>query len=224
MKYILLSLIILNGFLFADIKKPLDIDEFTKEIEKIQSVTKQNDNSQEITNSINKKQNESTLIELESRELKPETSLIDVDLISSKVKSEIERLEDDIARDTFIPSSKGFNIGNVKYKKVLVDDVNEAFEKIVEKRKKLNTYRKTLLVLNDFKNKDKKIFYNRDLEQLLTEIKNEEKQNINTNEFVIQQQNTLNNQKEKIYVDVKIGDIVAGAKVVNVTDFGINIK
>lgn len=224
MKKILLFSVLLSVSLFSDIKKPLDIEEFKKEIEEIQTKTKQSDDGQTITNNINKKQNETTLIELESRTMKPETTLIDVDLISSRLKSEIGRLNSDIAREAFIPSTQGFNIGNVLYKKVLIEDIKEAFGKMAEKRKKLNTYQKTLVILNDFKNKDKKIFYNRELEQLLNEVKSEEKQTLNNNEFVLQQQTNLTTQKTKIYADVKIGDIIEGARVVNVSDFGITIK
>jgi hypothetical protein len=212
---------LLVNSLFADVKKPLDINEFTKEIEKIQSVTKQTDDSLELTNTINKKQNESTLVELESRNLKPEATILDINFITAKISSEIRKLEDEIRKESFISSNRGFNIGNAKYKKVAFEDIQNAYLSIVEKRKKLDNLKKTSSILKNLKSKENKnIFYNREVEQLLTEIKNDDSQQLSINDASLIQ----TTQTSKNYIDVKVGDKIAGAKIIEVTQFGVRIR
>jgi len=219
MKKIVISLSLVLGlgtYLYADIKKPLDIHEFTKEIEKIQSVTKTKDDSIEMSKTINKLQNENTLINLQSSKLKPEAFLLEVNLISSKVATHIKELQTEIKSDSFILSNKGFEIDKTLYKRVAYEDIINAQNKVISKTKELGEYKKIQNFLATLKKKDSKFFYNTEVEKLLRSFKNVEITNITPNFQSI--------QNEKNYIDVKKGDVIAGVKIVEVTTNGIRIK
>jgi len=217
---ILLLVLGLGAYLYADVKKPLNINELIKEIEKIQNARKLKNDSLEIPKTINRLQSEDRLLKVKSSRLKPEAFLLQINLISSKVAINIRQLKTQIKSDSFIKTIKGFKINKTLYKRVTYEDIINAQNKIISKRKELAQYQRVYNFLAKLKRKDKEFkdkefFYNPEIKNLL-----ERASDIKASDKSFNFQLT----QEKNYIYVKKGDVIESVKIVEVSPNYIRIK
>ncbi len=211
------SVLLLN----ANERKVMDIDEFTKEIKAIQEVTK--DPTIENGKEISKLQETLQLDDLKGRAKQEEVVKLNIDNLITNVQSEIKKIENNINSTSFINSKSGFSIGNDKFKKIALEDVEVAYNKLVELKKELNIFKDNLETLKTLKSNDTKLLYNSSIENILQNLKNS---NNNSNNYIGQQQfsGLSQNQNKKTYITVKLGDKIFGTTVSEINDFGIRIK
>lgn len=212
------SVLLLN----ANERKVMDIDEFTKEIKAIQEVTK--DPTIENSKEISKLQETLQLDDLKGRAKQEEVVKLNIDNLITNVQSEIKKIENDIAATSFISSKSGFSMGKDKYKKVALEDIEFAYNKIIELRKELNIFKDNLETLKELKLNDTKLLHNSSIDSILQNFKNSNNKNMMNFSSPQQFSNLSNNQKRKTYITVKIGDKIFGSTVSEISDFGIRIK
>lgn len=222
MKKIILSLTILTALVsFADIKKPLNIDDFAKEIEKIQNATKVKDDSVEITKEIQKLQQKETLVDLQSRKLKANAVKLEVTMSLLNLKAKASDLKMKISKDSFIFSNKGFKIGKVQYKRVAFEDVYSANEKIIKNKEFLSEINEAISFLKKLEKEDVKYFYNSEIASLVTSFKNKYSSDTIDSGIVAEIQGVT---ESKNYTDVKAGDSIAGTTIKYVSKHGIKLR
>lgn len=212
------SVLLLN----ANERKVMDIDEFTKEIKAIQEVTK--DPTIENGKEISKLQETLQLDDLKGRAKQEEVVKLNIDNLITNAQSEIKKIENDIAATSFISSKSGFSMGKDKYKKVALEDIEFAYNKIIELRKELNIFKDNLETLKELKLNDTKLLHNSSIDSILQNFKNSNNKNMMNFSSPQQFSNLSNNQKRKTYVTVKVGDKIFGSTVSEISDFGIRIK
>ncbi len=215
-KICVLALLMSSILLNANEKKITDIDEFAKEIEAIQEKTKNNAlaNGKEIS----KLQETLQLDELKARSKQQDIVKLNIDYLMTGVEGEIKKLENEILSTSFISSKSGYSIGKDNYKKVTLDDIEIAYNKIILLRKDLNAFKDNLETLKTLKGNDDKLLNNTSINGILQNLKNADS-NMNN-----RQQQFFNQQQRKRYINVKLGDKVAGATIYEVSDFGIRIR
>ena len=212
------SVLLLN----ANERKVMDIDEFTKEIKAIQEVTK--DPTMENSKEISKLQETLQLDDLRGRAKQEDVVKLNIDNLITNAQSEIKKIENDIAATSFISSKSGFSMGKDKYKKVALEDIEFAYNKIIELRKELNIFKDNLETLKELKLNDTKLLHNSSIDSILQNFKNSNNKNMMNFSSPQQFSNLSNNQKRKTYVTVKVGDKIFGSTVSEISDFGIRIK
>ncbi|WP_323585507.1 hypothetical protein [Aliarcobacter butzleri] len=215
-KLLILAILFLSNGLFANEKKEVDLDEFLKQIETIQEKTKIQDDSLEIDKQIQRLQQETNLKDVKARASGEELVKVNIDFLISTVKNEIINIEKNINTTSFIASKSGFELGNEKYKKVAIEDIEDSYLKILEYRKELNKLKDNLNTLNKLKDEGDNLLNNSSIESVLQNLKTS---NLNNANYSPQMTNVKKN-----YINVKVKDKIYNAVVVEVNEFGIRIN
>lgn len=215
-KLLILAILFLSNSLFANEKKEVDLDEFLKQIETIQEKTKIQDDSLEIDKQIQRLQQETNLKDVKARASGEELVKVNIDFLISSIKNEIFNIEKNINTTSFIASKSGFELGNEKYKKVAIEDIEDSYLKILEYRKELNKLKDNLATLSKLKDEGNNLLNNSSIEGILQNLKTSNLNNVN---YSPQMTNV-----KKSYINVKVRDKIYNAVVVEVNEFGIRIN